>query len=197
MPVIFGVALGGAFGASARYLLDRFIEQHSESVFPWSTFAINVTGCLVIGVVIEQLVDRHHLPCVDSRRDRRRRARRLHDVLDVLAGDLLAARVERPRDRARIRRRERRLWTARRLRGDAARPRVLGLVQLDQIPRRVVDDRPAARPTVDDLRLASQIGERLGRDRRRAERRGCRRRNASQPTCRARSATARGRRVRG
>ena len=62
MPVIIGVALGGAFGASARYALDRFIEQHTESVFPWSTFAINVTGCLVIGVVIEQLVDRHDVP---------------------------------------------------------------------------------------------------------------------------------------
>ena len=62
MPVIVGVALGGALGASARWLLDRFIEQHTESVFPWSTFAINVTGCLVIGVVIETLVDRHHLP---------------------------------------------------------------------------------------------------------------------------------------
>jgi CrcB protein len=62
MPVIVGVALGGALGASARWLLDRFIEQHTESIFPWSTFAINVTGCLVIGVVIETLVDRHHLP---------------------------------------------------------------------------------------------------------------------------------------
>ena len=62
MPVIVGVALGGAFGASARYVLDRFIEQHTESVFPWSTFAINATGCFVIGVVIETLVDRHHLP---------------------------------------------------------------------------------------------------------------------------------------
>jgi CrcB protein len=62
MPVIVGVALGGAFGASSRYLLDRFIEQHTESVFPWSTFAINVTGCFVIGLVIEQLVDRHDVP---------------------------------------------------------------------------------------------------------------------------------------
>jgi len=62
VPVIVGVALGGAFGASARYLLDRLIEQHTESVFPWSTFTINATGCFVIGVVIEQLVDRHHLP---------------------------------------------------------------------------------------------------------------------------------------
>jgi fluoride exporter len=62
MPVIVGVALGGALGASARWLLDRLIEQHSESVFPWSTFTINITGCLLIGVVIETLVDRHHLP---------------------------------------------------------------------------------------------------------------------------------------
>ncbi|HZP73150.1 MAG TPA: fluoride efflux transporter CrcB [Gaiellaceae bacterium] len=62
MPVIVGVALGGALGASARYALDRFIEEHTESVFPWATFTINVTGCLLIGILTEQLVDRHHLP---------------------------------------------------------------------------------------------------------------------------------------
>jgi CrcB protein len=62
MPVIVGVALGGAFGASARYLLDHAIEQRSFSIFPWATFTINVTGCLLIGVVTEALVDRHHLP---------------------------------------------------------------------------------------------------------------------------------------
>jgi CrcB protein len=62
MPVIVGVALGGAIGASARWLVDRLIESRSESVFPWSTFAINVTGCFLIGLVIEQLVDRHHVP---------------------------------------------------------------------------------------------------------------------------------------
>jgi CrcB protein len=62
MPVIFGVALGGAIGASCRWLLDRFIESRSDAVFPWSTFTINVTGCLLIGVLTEQLVDRHHIP---------------------------------------------------------------------------------------------------------------------------------------
>ena len=62
MPVIVGVALGGALGASARYGLDRLIEEHTESVFPWATFTINITGCLLIGVLTEQLVDRHHLP---------------------------------------------------------------------------------------------------------------------------------------
>jgi CrcB protein len=62
MPVIFGVALGGAVGASARYHHDPYLEHHTESVFPWSTFTINVTGCFLIGLVIEQLVDRHHVP---------------------------------------------------------------------------------------------------------------------------------------
>src|SRR4051794_2774370 len=62
MPVIVGVALGGALGASARWGLDRFIERHTESLFPWATFAINVTGCFVIGILAVQLVDRHEVP---------------------------------------------------------------------------------------------------------------------------------------
>ena len=62
MPVIVGVALGGALGASARWGLDRFIEARSESLFPWATFVINVTGCFLIGVIVESLVDRHHIP---------------------------------------------------------------------------------------------------------------------------------------
>ena len=62
MPVIAGVALGGALGASARYLLDQAIEHRSFSIFPWATFTINLTGCFLIGVITESLVDRHHLP---------------------------------------------------------------------------------------------------------------------------------------
>lgn len=62
MPIVFGVALGGALGASARYGVDRWIERTSRSVFPWSTFTINVTGCFVIGLVTAVLVERQHLP---------------------------------------------------------------------------------------------------------------------------------------
>src|SRR5882757_3427919 len=62
MPVIVGVALGGALGASARYGLDRLIERSSNAVYPWSTFTINVTGCFFIGLISASLVDRHHLP---------------------------------------------------------------------------------------------------------------------------------------
>jgi len=62
MPVIVGVALGGALGAAARYGIDRFIEARSFAVFPWATFTINLSGCFLIGVIGESLVDRHHLP---------------------------------------------------------------------------------------------------------------------------------------
>jgi fluoride exporter len=62
MPVVVGVALGGALGASARYLIDRAVEQHTFSVFPWATFAINLSGCFLIGIVGQALIDRHHLP---------------------------------------------------------------------------------------------------------------------------------------
>jgi len=62
MPVIVGVALGGALGSSARYGLDRLIERRSAAVFPLSTLTVNVTGCFLIGLVSAALVERHHLP---------------------------------------------------------------------------------------------------------------------------------------
>ena len=62
MPVVLAVALGGAAGSLARYGLDRFIERRSFAVFPWSTFTINATGCLLIGLVVAALVDRDHTP---------------------------------------------------------------------------------------------------------------------------------------
>jgi fluoride exporter len=48
MPVSLAVALGGALGSLARYGLDPLIERRSASIFPWATFTVNVTGCLLI-----------------------------------------------------------------------------------------------------------------------------------------------------
>ena len=62
MPVALAVTLGGALGALARYGLDSLIERRAFSVFPWSTFLINVSGCFVAGAVVAALVDRHHVP---------------------------------------------------------------------------------------------------------------------------------------
>ena len=44
------VGLGGGLGSIARYLCQRwFAEVYSHS-FPWGTFAVNITGCFLIGV---------------------------------------------------------------------------------------------------------------------------------------------------
>jgi CrcB protein len=61
MLVAIAIALGGAAGALARYAADRLIEHHLFTVFPWSTFVVNVSGCLVVGAVVAALVDRHHV----------------------------------------------------------------------------------------------------------------------------------------
>jgi fluoride exporter len=62
VSVLAGVAVGGAVGATSRYAVDRVIEARGEATFPWSTFVINVSGCLVVGFVIAALVDRRNTP---------------------------------------------------------------------------------------------------------------------------------------
>jgi fluoride exporter len=62
LPVAFAVAIGGTLGALARYGLDRAIERRVDSLFPWSTFAINISGCFAVGLVVAALVDRHDTP---------------------------------------------------------------------------------------------------------------------------------------
>jgi CrcB protein len=62
MSVFVSVAVGGAVGAMSRYGVDRLIEQRVESSFPWSTFVINVSGCVVVGFLIAALVDLHSAP---------------------------------------------------------------------------------------------------------------------------------------
>jgi fluoride exporter len=44
------VAVGGA-GATGRFLLDSLIAEHAGRDFPYGTFAINITGSLVLGVL--------------------------------------------------------------------------------------------------------------------------------------------------
>jgi CrcB protein len=43
------VLLGAAVGAPLRYLTDRAIQTRHDSVFPWGTLTVNVTGSLLLG----------------------------------------------------------------------------------------------------------------------------------------------------
>lgn len=45
------VVIGAAVGAPLRYLTDRAVQSRHDTVFPWGTFAANVLGCLVLGLV--------------------------------------------------------------------------------------------------------------------------------------------------
>ncbi|MFF8943438.1 fluoride efflux transporter CrcB [Streptomyces sp. NPDC014864] len=46
------LVVGGAMvGAPLRYLTDRAVQSRHDSVFPWGTFVVNVTGCLVLGLL--------------------------------------------------------------------------------------------------------------------------------------------------
>ncbi|MBO3750184.1 fluoride efflux transporter CrcB [Streptosporangiaceae bacterium NEAU-GS5] len=43
------VFAGGAVGAPTRYVVDRLIHRWYDSVFPWGTLVINVSGSFVLG----------------------------------------------------------------------------------------------------------------------------------------------------
>ena len=55
MTSVFFVALGGAFGATLRYLLSGFINRYFESAFPAGTLGVNLIGCLAVGLLWEPL----------------------------------------------------------------------------------------------------------------------------------------------
>jgi CrcB protein len=61
LPLVF-IALGGAGGAVARYLIDSWIAQRATGAFPWGTLVINVSGSLVLGLLFALATERDVLP---------------------------------------------------------------------------------------------------------------------------------------
>src|SRR4051812_49068698 len=49
-PVLAAISVGGVLGALARYGLGA-AWPHAPGAVPWSTWAVNVSGCLLIGVL--------------------------------------------------------------------------------------------------------------------------------------------------
>jgi fluoride exporter len=50
MTVAF-LMLAGAAGAIARYLADVAIQSRGDGEYPWGTFWVNVSGCLLLGLI--------------------------------------------------------------------------------------------------------------------------------------------------
>jgi fluoride exporter len=49
------LALGGAAGAVARYVVAGWIHQRMGATFPWGTLAVNLTGSFLLGAVLTGL----------------------------------------------------------------------------------------------------------------------------------------------
>jgi CrcB protein len=57
--ILAAIGVGGALGATARYLIERAIPAASGD-FPWATFLINVSGSLAIGLFLVIAIERLH-----------------------------------------------------------------------------------------------------------------------------------------
>ena len=51
MKLLFYIFLGGGIGSVCRYLLTLSINRQLTTAFPAGTFAVNVTGCFLIGLL--------------------------------------------------------------------------------------------------------------------------------------------------
>ena len=61
MQKYFFVALGGALGSLARYWVGSAVASRMGTRFPYGTFVINITACIVIGFSLAFLTKRTEL----------------------------------------------------------------------------------------------------------------------------------------
>jgi CrcB protein len=55
------IAVGGAFGAISRYLVQGWVQDLAGGRFPWGTFAVNISGSFALGVLFALSMDRANL----------------------------------------------------------------------------------------------------------------------------------------
>lgn len=51
MKIILAIGAGSFLGGVSRYLISQFVQAKFLSTFPFGTFVVNITGCLLIGLV--------------------------------------------------------------------------------------------------------------------------------------------------
>ena len=61
MQKYFLIAFGGALGSMARYWVGSTVAGRMGTKFPYGTFVINITACVIIGFSLTVLVKRADL----------------------------------------------------------------------------------------------------------------------------------------
>lgn len=59
---VAAVAVGGAGGATARYLVTQGVQQWLGRGFPWGTLVVNVLGSLALGMLYVLFLERWSAP---------------------------------------------------------------------------------------------------------------------------------------
>ena len=62
MLELVAIAVGGAFGAVARFSLGNLVTQHLGTEFPYSILIVNVLGSFLMGIGFELLVENPLVP---------------------------------------------------------------------------------------------------------------------------------------
>jgi CrcB protein len=57
LAALIGVGLLGGLGAVARFILDGAVSSRAGRSFPWGTLVVNVTGSLLVGVLVGAALD--------------------------------------------------------------------------------------------------------------------------------------------
>ena len=58
ITAVLPVAIGGAIGASARYLTGLVAVRVMGPGFPWGTMTVNVVGSFLMGVIVVYMAER-------------------------------------------------------------------------------------------------------------------------------------------
>ena len=61
MSMVFAVGVGGGLGALARYYIAGAI-QSATTVFPWGILVVNISGGLLMGLIVEASALKLNLP---------------------------------------------------------------------------------------------------------------------------------------
>ncbi|MEX0742549.1 MAG: CrcB family protein [Phycisphaeraceae bacterium] len=52
MSLLVMIALGGALGAVARFVIDQAVMKRMRTVMPWGIWTVNLSGSLMLGLLI-------------------------------------------------------------------------------------------------------------------------------------------------
>ena len=55
MYLILSIAIGGAIGASSRYIISSAIQNLSSNTFPYGMLACNILGSIILGLLYASL----------------------------------------------------------------------------------------------------------------------------------------------